>query len=86
MDKTEALELRRSTCEHLINKGELFLRVKVTTREQADELMEWMYASVKPMKAELLELAWNKATVSKEEYDLINHIKSVYSIIPKEQT
>lgn len=50
-------------CLSLVEKKRLTLTVEVTTPEQAREILSWMYAQDKPMKATLLEMSWNRATV-----------------------
>lgn len=52
-------------CRALVAKRKLLLTVEVRTREEAEELLRWMYSDDKPMKASLLEIAWDKAAVPK---------------------
>lgn len=47
----------------LAAKGRLLLTVELNTPEQAGELMRWMYATHKPMRSNLLEIAWDKVAV-----------------------
>ena len=72
-----ALKQHDGTLQHLVDKGRLILTVNVTTKEQAEELLEWMYATEKPMKSELLGLAWDKETVTKQEFDALEQLKAV---------
>jgi len=74
--KQRALEQHDGTLQHLVDKGRLVLTVNVTTKEQANEILEWMYAPEKPMKSELLELAWDRATVTKQEYEALEQLKA----------
>jgi len=58
--------------QSLADKGTLLLTVKLSTKEQAAEIMDWMYSSKeKPMKSELVEIAWNKRAVTEQEYELV---------------
>lgn len=50
-------------CGALVAKRKLLLTVEVRTPEEAEELLRWMYSDHKPMKASLLEIAWNKSAV-----------------------
>jgi hypothetical protein len=74
--KKRALEMHESSLQHLVDKGRLVLTVDVATKEQAEEILEWMYAPEKPMKCELLELAWDKTTVTKQEYEALEQLKA----------
>lgn len=62
--------------ESLLNKGPLLLTVEVNTVEEADELMRWMYAPTKPMKAKLIQIQWNQATVSMKVKEAIRVIET----------
>lgn len=76
--KQRALETYENTLNHIVIKGRLLLTVEVTTREQAKEILEWMYApeKKKPMKADLLELAWDTATVTQQEFEALKQLKA----------
>lgn len=63
--------------KHLLENGDLTLSVRVNSKEDVEQLMDWMYAPEKPMTAELIELAWNKAIVSKEEAELLDKMRKV---------
>ena len=60
----------------LADKGVLVLTVHLSTEEEADELYKWMYAKDKPMKAELDEIAWDKAVVPLRDAELLLAIRS----------
>jgi hypothetical protein len=74
--KQQALEMHERTLQHLVDKGRLMLTVNVTTKEQAQEILEWMYGPEKPMTAELIELAWDKAAITKQEFDALEQLKA----------
>jgi len=67
----------KDMCGGLVDRGQLILTVKVNTVEDASQLIEWMYAPKKPMSAELIEMAWDKVTVSKKEGEVIKHIRTM---------
>lgn len=60
--------------EALAAKGRLLLTVELSTADEADELMRWMYSKTPPMKARLLEIAWDKEAVPKAMADAINAV------------
>ena len=66
-----------STLQFIVDQGTISLTVRVTTKDQAAELMAWIYSDTKPMTSELLELGWDKQFVSNNEYELLQHIKRV---------
>lgn len=73
MTKThqDVVDSMRQANESLAAKGTLLLTVKLETAEQADEIMRWMYASEKPMSAELVEIAWDKVAVRKDQAEAL---------------
>ena len=75
MNKDEANNIKNSLISKLIEKKEILLTVNITTEEQANEILQWMYGNDKPMKTELLELSWDKSTVSTKEAELLNALK-----------
>lgn len=77
MTLEEAKRMQEETVQNLVDKGRLILTVDVKTKEQAEELMRWMYSPDKPMKSELIELAWDKKTVTKQEADLLGQMRDV---------
>ena len=50
-------------CSMFVEKKRLILSVEVNSTDEAEELMRWMYAKEKPMKATLLEVEWDKVIV-----------------------
>ena len=64
--------------EALVKHKVLTLTVEVNTVEEADEIMCWMYAKSKPMKSALLEIAWDKVTVSKKVADAIESLRLAF--------
>lgn len=74
--KQHALEVHDGTLQHLVDKGRLVLTVDVTNKEQAEEILEWMYSPEKPMKSELVELTWGKALVTKQEFEALEQLKA----------
>lgn len=67
----ECLQRYENLLQSFVDKGELILSVRVTTKEQADELLAWLYSPEKPMKSELLEVSWDKALVPKKQAELL---------------
>lgn len=63
MNGQQATDHIADQCRALVAKRKLLLTVEVCTPEAAEELLRWMYADDKPMKSNLLEIAWDKATV-----------------------
>lgn len=63
----------------MVEKDTLLLTVKVDSREQADEILQWMYApdDMKPMKAELTNIGWNQTPVSSELAELIERLREL---------
>lgn len=59
-----------------VQKKRLLLTVEVSSEEEAIQLIEWMYAKDKPMKSNLLEVSWDKATVAKDVADAIDALTS----------
>ena len=71
-----------NTLDFFVKKGRLILAVDVTTQEQAEEIIGWMYAPEKPMKSELIDISWDKQTVTKQEGKLLDAIKECYDLLP----
>ena len=74
MSPEEAKQMVEDLNKTLVKRGILFLEVEVLTEEAADEIMQWMYGKEKPMKASLLQVAWDQALVPKEIYDAVKII------------
>jgi hypothetical protein len=68
-------EMREAMFEGLIEKKYLLLRVEVSSREEVDEIFRWMYANKKPMKAKLLEIAWDREMVPKAVVEAVQKLK-----------
>jgi hypothetical protein len=64
MDAEQAKNVKDEMCSSFVAKGRLLLTVEVRTPEEAEEILRWMYGLEKPMKSALVEIAWDKATVS----------------------
>lgn len=72
MTPEEDKEQLNGMCDHLIDKKEIFLRVEVKNREEANQILDWMFSGDnKPMLAHLSEIAWDKEMVSKKDADAI---------------
>jgi hypothetical protein len=79
MPKTqeEALKIHDQTVSHLVEQGRLVLTVEVESQEQAEQILQWMYAPEKPMKATLVSLGWNQEAVSSDVLTAIRELQSV---------
>ena len=75
MTHDEVVKFREDQNQALANKGMLLLTVRVDSPEQADEIMQWMYAKDKPMKAELVEIAWDKVAVNREQVEALEVLR-----------
>jgi hypothetical protein len=62
----------------LAEKGMLILTVKLENTEQADELLRWMYSKNKPMKSELLEIAWDKVAVPRRQAEALIMLSAAF--------
>ena len=60
--------------DSFVGKKKLILSVEVENREQAIEIISWMYSKEPPMKAKLLEIAWDRALVSAKQAELLNEL------------
>lgn len=80
MTHDEAIKFREDQNQSLVNKGMLLLTVRVDYPEQADEIMQWMYAKDKPMKAELVEIAWDKVAVLKEQAEALEMLRQSFAV------
>ena len=79
MTPEEAEKVRQDTNRHMLEKGRLLLTVDVKTEEDVEQLMQWMYATDKPMSAELVSVGWDQAIVSHDEVALLQHMRDVLS-------
>jgi L-serine deaminase len=64
--------------ETALSKKRLLLTIEVETEEQVDELMRWMYATDKPMSANLVEIAWDKVCVSRKQADALEAMRQAF--------
>lgn len=80
MTHDEAVKFMEDQNQSLVNKGTLLLTVRVDSQEQAGEIMQWMYAKDKPMKAELVEIAWNKVAVRKEQAEALEMLRRSFAV------
>ena len=81
MDNTERIKEAEQTvadfANHLVDKKIIFLEVEVKTTEAGDEIMRWMYSKEdSPMKATLLQIAWDQKLVPKEISDAVQIIRN----------
>jgi len=81
MNNEERIEQAEQTVaafnKALVKRGEIFLEVEVNTVEAADEIMRWLYSEKdSPMKATLLQVAWDKALVSKKIGEAVQIIQN----------
>ena len=69
--------------DSLIEKSPLMLSVEISTREEAEEIMLWMYSKKNsPMKSKLLEILWDGAVVSKQESEAVRMIREGENYCP----
>jgi len=69
--------------DSLIEKSPLMLSVEISTREEAEEIMSWMYSEKNsPMKSKLLEILWDGAIVSKQESEAVRMIREGENYCP----
>lgn len=76
MDADQASKVLGDMRRHLVSKGRLVLTVDVRTEEEADQIMQWMYGTEKPMKAALHEVTWDKATVPTAVAEAVETIRA----------
>ena len=80
MDNEERIKEAEQTVTDLnrllVKKKRIFLEIVVLTDEDADEIWQWMYSKEKPMKAWLVQVAWDKALVPKEIGDAAKIIQN----------
>lgn len=70
--------------EFIANQGTLWLKVKVDTPEQAEELTRWMYGPKenRPLSAEVLTLAW--AGVYQLDQDVLAAVETIRAALESE--
>jgi len=78
MNSEQANQVIDDVCNNLISKGRLLLTVEVRTKEEAEEIMQWMYSGDKPMKSALHEVAWDKAVVSQKVAEAIETLRQSF--------
>lgn len=75
MNHDEGIKQLEAMEQSLVEKSPLLLMVEVSDQEAASELLRWMYSKDKPMKAQLLELAWDREMVTKKQAEAIRMIR-----------
>lgn len=78
MDAQKADEIRSSLLGSFLEKKHLTLTVEVEDLDQAEQLAEWFYAKDKPINLNLIRIAWDEVSVSKEEGELIEKMREVF--------
>ena len=73
--KQKALENFDSMCASLAGHSPLMLTVGVQDREEAKQILDWLYSKTPPMKANLLNVAWDQETVTKLEAEAVRMIR-----------
>ena len=74
MTPEEAKEFVENQNKNLLEKGVLILEVKLNTVEDAQQIMEWMYAEEKPMSSVLASVSWDQKLVSTKVFDAVQTI------------
>lgn len=78
-DQSEKIEEIRDRVKRLhqslVEKKVLLLTVELSTEEEAEELVQWLYSVKKPMKSTLLSIAWDQVPVPKKVADAIEALK-----------
>ena len=80
MTPEEAAAYREGQNKRLAEKGTLLLEVRLDSPEQADEILRWMYATDKPMKSTLVEIAWDKVAVRKEQAEALEVLRKSFAV------
>jgi hypothetical protein len=68
------LEQAENFVRSLLEKKNLTLSVSVRSREDAEQILQWMYSNNKPMSAELNSISWDQAMVTPEVREAISVI------------
>ena len=73
----ERLRGIKERCYRLLSHSELILNVKLNTIDDAEQILNWLSSPIedKPMTSVLQRVRWNTHTVSKDEFELLEHIK-----------
>ena len=79
MDKKRADKVKKEFAEAMLNKKHLILSVEVENEGQGEMLMEWMYSDESPVDLKLIEIAWDKVAVSKEEAEFIDKARAIFN-------
>lgn len=69
-DVRESFEQHNRHLQFFVDKPHLWLKVEVNDLDSADQILEWMYAKEKPVKAELLEINWGQSIGPQTKTDL----------------
>lgn len=75
MTPEEINQFRTDQQQSLLDRGEIILTVELKTLKDAEQILEWMYASDKPMTSELLQISWNSQPVTNEVKEAIDNLK-----------
>ena len=78
MNHEHANKVLDDMCNSFLSKKRLLLTVDVRTKEEAEEIMNWMYGNEKPMKAALHEISWDKALVSQKVVEAIETLRKSF--------
>ncbi len=81
MDNEERIAQAEQTVKDLnillVRKEKIFLEIEVLTEGAADEIWQWMYSKTdSPMKATLIQVAWDKVLVPKDAADAAKIIQN----------
>lgn len=79
MELTEAQDFLDQQAEGLVKKKTLILTVKIDSKEQAHELIKWMYSGHRPVAAELLAMHWDSVVVDKDEANFIAQARELFA-------
>lgn len=63
----------------LVKNDEIILTVSITDKQQADELLRWLYSEDKPMTSQLIGISWGVIPVPTKEAQLLQTIREVMS-------
>lgn len=83
MEKEQAIDQVARSCRLFVEKRRLLLTVDVTSAEAAEQLLSWLYSPQKPMKAELLEVAWDKVAVPIEVAEALRTLREALERSPR---
>ena len=78
MTPEEVKAYRESQNAALAARGRLLLEVELSSSEEADELMRWLYSpSDKPMKSRLVAISWDKVAIRAEVAEALGALEKV---------